>query len=303
MATAPGFTAIWTPHDLPKTGDARKQPNKKKNHHMIATSPLARIVQRTLAVLACSLTLVIGMPQAQAKQAKHLDSLSAIPTITGITLNAEGDLVAAGTVDAEVKGKTVTVSFADIPVHLTLADNQPLVGAPVLDLELDPIDLNLLGLLIETGPICLRTQATPAGGALGNLLTTVGNLLKGGTTVENILGAVAITPAQRDQLLAGLDDIFNEVLGVLEGAVVTDIEHKKGRICATISLELAPSDHTLLGLNVHVDDCEGGPVTVELSARKGQLLGNLLCRKHHKKGHDIEEGDTLGDLLDGLLED
>ena len=36
-------------------------------------------------------------------------------------------------------------------------------------------------------------------------------------------------------------------------------------------------DLTLLGLNVHLDDCEDGPVTVDITARRGQLLGNLCA--------------------------
>jgi hypothetical protein len=35
---------------------------------------------------------------------------------------------------------------------------------------------------------------------------------------------------------------------------------------------------TLLGLNVVLDDCDGGPVVVDITGQRGGgLLGNLLC--------------------------
>jgi hypothetical protein len=47
----------------------------------------------------------------------------------------------------------------------------------ILDLQLGPINLNLLGLLVETSPICLSLTAEEGGGLLGDLLCTVANLL------------------------------------------------------------------------------------------------------------------------------
>lgn len=60
-------------------------------------------------------------------------------------------------------------------------------------------------------------------------------------------------------------------------------------------------DLTLLGLQVVLDDCDGGPVVVDITAEtgSGNLLGNLLCGL--LDGGGINLGDTLGDILNGLL--
>jgi hypothetical protein len=61
-----------------------------------------------------------------------------------------------------------------------------------------------------------------------------------------------------------------------------------------LDLAIGPVDLTLLGLNVHLDDCENGPVQVCLSASEGQgLLGDLLC--------GLAGGGILPDL--GAIED
>ena len=110
---------------------------------------------------------------------------------------------------------------------------------------------------------------------------------------------VGLTPLEIGQLLNGLEDLLNEALGNLLDAVVENVQHLRGRTCAILDLALGPVDLTLLGLNVHLDDCDDGPVTVEITARRGALLGNLLCGLLHGGGIDV--GSTLGDILDGLL--
>jgi hypothetical protein len=49
-----------------------------------------------------------------------------------------------------------------------------------------------------------------------------------------------------------------------------------------------------------LDDCDNGPVTVDITARRGGLLGNLLCGLLHGGG-GITLGTTLGELIDALL--
>ncbi|GAC1450149.1 MAG: hypothetical protein NVSMB9_34420 [Isosphaeraceae bacterium] len=49
--------------------------------------------------------------------------------------------------------------------------------------------------------------------------------------------------------------------------------------CPILHLSLQLPDLNLLGLHVRLDNCAGGPVTVDVTAQKGDgmLLGNLLC--------------------------
>jgi hypothetical protein len=51
-----------------------------------------------------------------------------------------------------------------------------------------------------------------------------------------------------------------------------------GATCSVLSLELGPLELNLLGLEVALDDCSNGPVTVDITAiQGGGLLGDLLC--------------------------
>jgi hypothetical protein len=78
-----------------------------------------------------------------------------------------------------------------------------------------------------------------------------------------------------EDLQGGLTDLINEALEKSWDAAIADIIHQNGRKCAILNLELGPVDLTLLGLNVHLDDCDDGPVTVDITARRGQC--SAIC--------------------------
>ncbi|MGI8603161.1 MAG: hypothetical protein ACR2OZ_09185 [Verrucomicrobiales bacterium] len=71
---------------------------------------------------------------------------------------------------------------------------------------------------------------------------------------------------------------------------------------APAHLILGPVELNLLGLEVVLDDCSGGPVVVDITAEtgKGNLLGNLLCDV--LEGGLLDLGSTLQDLLDQILD-
>ena len=51
-----------------------------------------------------------------------------------------------------------------------------------------------------------------------------------------------------------------------------------GGACNILNLALGPIDLNLLGLQVYLDDCDEGPVTIDITAIPGGgLLGDLLC--------------------------
>jgi len=66
--------------------------------------------------------------------------------------------------------------------------------------------------------------------------------------------------------------------------------------CEILSLSLGPINLNLLGLIVNLDDCMGGPVTVDITGNDTGLLGQLLCGL----AGDLLGGLDLGDLLGGL---
>ena len=111
--------------------------------------------------------------------------------------------VAVGTLKGRLKGRRVKRENVRIPVALA----RPAQGAQIpptpnacqiLNLTLQPIDLNLLGLRLRTSRIDLRLEGVPGA---GNLL---GNLLCGITGILDPQGTAGATPSQLTQVLNAL---------------------------------------------------------------------------------------------------
>ncbi|HEY6226144.1 MAG TPA: hypothetical protein VI282_03370, partial [Verrucomicrobiae bacterium] len=122
---------------------------------------------------------------------------------------------------------------------------------------------------------------------------------------DPLTGAVTLpglTAVDLNGLLTGVANLLNGVLGNLLDSVLgnildVDVKH----VCSILHLELGPLDLNLLGLEVMLDDCNDGPVVVDITAEtgKGNLLGNLLCGLLGDGA--INLGDTLGAILNDLL--
>jgi hypothetical protein len=184
---------------------------------------------------------------------------------------------------------------------------------PLLNLELGPINLNLLGLHVDTSEICLDVTASDDTGLLGSLLC---DLSGGGLDLGGILGDLEGIVGGVNQLLDSIESLLDQVLGqamtvtgVLEGpmdAAAVDILQEEG-VCNILNLALGPIDLAvpLLGVNVHLDDCNDGPVTIDVTADpEGGLLGSLLCGL--AGGIDVGDIDTdavvaqIDQLIDSL---
>ena len=188
--------------------------------------------------------------------------------IDQVIVNTSGQLQAIGS----VLGQAVNIP-------LSILNYQVTSGSPstaILDLQLGPINLNLLGLVVRTTPICLKITATQGQGILGDLLTGIAN-------------PGSLTQVQRADLLTQL---FNGGLGNLltqqlsqavqvkaKGDVTGLPPLPSGHRCPILRLNLGPVQLNLLGLNVRLDACNGDqPITVDITAVRGAgLLGNLLC--------------------------
>jgi len=196
----------------------------------------------------------------------------AASAITVTNLKAQhGQLLASGVVAID---QNLSVPFSNVPVLLSATPAQA-GSCPILNLSLAPIDLNLLGLEVQTSQICLDITAQHGGGLLGNLLCNVANLLNRGVNINQVLGA--LTRNQAAQLLSGLTQIINGALAGLDlnNAVVSAVG---GTSCTVLDLALGPLNLNLLGLQVDLDNCANGPVTVTITAHQGEgLLGDLLC--------------------------
>jgi len=195
-------------------------------------------------------------------QRKPPSTFNVVPiNFTSVTVQG-GQLIAAGTV-----GST---PFQQ-PLVLRPEALAPGATCPVLDLSLGPINLSLLGLNVDTSPICLVITATQGGGLLGDLLCSIGNLLNGGTPLADVLAG--LTSTELNLLDSGLTTVLNQVF-----AQATSSNALVGASCPVLNLAVGPLDLSILGLNVSLDDCSGGPVTVDITATQGGgLLGDLLC--------------------------
>jgi hypothetical protein len=218
------------------------------------------------AAIAASLTL--SAPDAYAQQGQPTrgqtpTTFNVLPiTITSVSA-AGGQLVANGLVG--------TTPFT-APLTLTPGETPAGASCPILNLSLGPIDLSLLGLNVNTSRICLDITATPGGGLLGDLLCSIANLLDGGTSLADVLAGLSTEQIQR--LTAGLTQILNQAVFI----PLSSSQALQAASCDVLSLALGPLDLSLLGLNVSLDNCANGPVTVDITATPGGgLLGDLLC--------------------------
>ena len=217
----------------------------------------------SIAALLVVLGLAFAAPpeaSAQGKKQKPPQSFSVLPvTITGVVVQNE-QLVATGLIGSN-----------PFTAPLTLAAHDTGGACPILDLSVGAIDLNLLGLRVETSDICLDITAVP-GAVLGDLLCAVANLLNDGVPLTTVLAQ--LTAEQR------LTPFLNALTSILDQAFdrITANNALAGATCSVLSLALGPIDLNLLGLAVALDDCNNGPVTVDITAiQGGGLLGDLLC--------------------------
>jgi len=215
--------------------------------------------------------------------------------LTSLSL-VDGVVKGAGTVTGTIGGLPFTTQITDFTLD-TLANDPatPAAECAILHLELAPIDLDLLGLHVDTSAICLDVTATEGGGVLGNLLCGLAD-----GTITLPLGQVPL-----GDLTTGLTGLLNGALaqappgqGGGGGGGAQDICDGE---CEILDLTLGPIDLSLLGLNVSLDNCANGPVQVCVSASRGEgLLGNLLCGLTNPNGNRLGLLKSLNRLLGDL---
>ncbi|HET6546921.1 MAG TPA: hypothetical protein VFG79_00600 [Solirubrobacter sp.] len=144
------------------------------------------------ATIACSLLLVGGTGVASAQDAPHLAKKVHVTGTKGFKgtytidrfIKKGNQIYAVGKLVGKTRGaKKVTKRGVRMPATLgsgaQAAQILPTPGAcSILNLQLGPIDLNLLGLRVRTNQINLLIEAVPgAGNLLGNLLCGITGIL------------------------------------------------------------------------------------------------------------------------------
>jgi len=222
-------------------------------------------------------------------------------TVTQFSVNSSGKLVASGTVTTEKRGQVGTFSNAEVTVEPAQAGS-----CTILELNIQPIDINLLGLRVQTSEINLVISAEPGEGVLGDLLCTIANLLNGdqnaianilnrvlaalggglptGTVLTgllpiNITGFTTVETANGPQLTATF--FVRTLSGTVVGPFTAPVTLQQNDAdCTILDLSLGPIDLNILGLRVELfGETRDDPVTITITGETGpgKLLGNLLC--------------------------
>jgi len=180
-----------------------------------------------------------------------------------------------------------TIAGQAFQTPITLETSQAMTGdCPILHLRLNAINLNLLGLQVKTSDICLNVDANSGQGQLlGNLLCGLSHALDGGGTLGGFLGdlgsGVSGLTGTVNDLLSGVQGLLNGGLGALTSPSNTTVSPTS--TTNILHLSVGPVNLNLLGLQVTLDNCNNGPVTVDVNAvsGSGNLLGNLLSGIAH----------------------
>jgi hypothetical protein len=219
----------------------------------------------TALIAAVTLMLCTGAGAPAAAPAKKAAAFNIAPIVISSVSVANGELVANGLVG--------TTPF-QLPIVLSPGATPAGATCPVLNLSLGPLHVSLLGLNVDTSPICLEITAIQGGGLLGDLLCGITNLLSGGTPLATILANLPAADLAR--LTNGLTQVLNQAVFI----PLTRSDAVAAASCSILHLELGPLDLNLLGLRVQLNDCSQTPraVVLDLTATPGGgLLGDLLC--------------------------
>jgi hypothetical protein len=178
------------------------------------------------ATLTCAFMLVGGTGIASAQTNTASQSLAKTIKVTGAAKNGKklnakytisrfiakgSQTYAVGTLKGTLGGKHFSKSNVKMPVAQSTGSSAQAAQAScqVLDLVINPITLNLLGLVVHTDTIHLNITAVPgAGNLLGNLLCGILGILNPPTG-----GTGGLSGAQLAQLLNAILGALTPVLG------------------------------------------------------------------------------------------
>jgi len=227
-----------------------------------------------VAVLAAACTFAARPAEAQTGNLV-INSIN----LTGVTYNAVTGVLTAtgGTVSGLLGGAPFTTDITNF-----VLGPGPGNHCAVLDLSLGPINISLLGLHVDTSPICLDITASHGQGILGDLLCS---LAGAGGVLDTITGIL-----NSADFLNSLSTVLNQALGRARNAPPGQSGGICTGACQVLDVVIGPLTLQLLGVQVKLDDCSNGPVEVCVSATGSEgLVGELLC--------DLGGGLSLQDLL------
>jgi len=212
--------------------------------------------------------------------------------VQGNALRASGDAIAIYTGSDGTKQITkqpfVTVVKSIKPVKLGTVGAATSIRriqsatrvCDVLNLNLGPLHLELLGLIVDLDKVVLTIKADSNGGLLGSLLCGGLGGITGGTGLvpsqTAATTAAQLTQAAKQSGLAagpGFQIPLTAAAGSATVRTLQALPPVPTGVCTVLDLPLGPIDLNLLGLMVHLDATE---LRITADPTKG-LLGSLLC--------------------------
>jgi hypothetical protein len=222
-----------------------------------------------------------------------------IPISFSSVANQNGQLVASGTIGHHSFSTTLTLSATPGPNNST-----------ILDLDIAPIHLSVLGLNLNTSAICLDITTTSGStDPLGSLLNSIATSLNSGNSLSSVLAG--LNSSQLSTLNSGLTTLLNDI-----GADLTAKSSVSSPTTANLPsgstdilhLSLGPVNVNLLGLNIALNNCATppGPITLDLSSQSGgsNLLGTVFTDLDHLLTPFLGQTNTdqlLTDVADGII--
>ncbi len=187
--------------------------------------------------------------------------------ITAVTRNAtSGALDLAGMATGTILGQSFTTPLSGV---VTPARNAK--SDPTLKLDLQPIQLSLLGLAVNTGAIDLEIDATKNGGTLGGGLADALSSATGAGETSQVTAQLNNT-LNDTSTLGDLDKAFAHTTTKFLSAKTT-----QGTATSSVRLSLRSVNRNGRGLNVKLDDGANGPIPVQVTATTGGgMLGDSL---------------------------
>jgi hypothetical protein len=168
-------------------------------------------------------------------------------------------------------------------------DARPVATTDVLTLHVAPVQLDLLGALVDTSPIDVSITANSGPGLiLGNIVYDLANLF-------NDLPGQTLNIDVLNQKLSDLLGLVSSAVGAIPPANVPTVLPHEGQI---LSLTVPALDLNLLGLLV-----ETSPITVNADAAQGdgKLLGNVLTSLLGTLDATPDKIAQLNNTLNGVL--
>jgi hypothetical protein len=202
------------------------------------------------------------------------------------------DLQEAADALNQVLGTTVgLLNSSDLGIDLGGGsfDVRPEAVVDVLTLHVVPVQIDLLGALVNTSPIDVSITATSGQGLiLGNIVYDLANLF-------NDLPGQELNIDTLNQQLGELLGLVNTALGLIPAADVPTVLPEEGQV---LSLTVPALDLNLLGLKL-----ETSPITVDADAHEGdgKLLGNVLTSLLGTLDATPERVAELNNTLNGVL--